>query len=209
MNKDYSVKCFHTGPLGVNTYIIAYNSKAAIIDPGGNTKWLLLEIKQMGCELTHIFLTHGHFDHIGAVEELKEATGAKCYAHKNDARMLEDPALNLSSFFYGQKISCKADIELNGGDIIHFGKGINVIHTPGHSSGGCCYDTGEFLFTGDTILEYDIGRSDYPGGNHSELISSIKYSLYKLEGDRKIYPGHGESTMLSDEKKFNHYVTAE
>jgi hydroxyacylglutathione hydrolase len=202
---EYAIKRLITGPVSVNTYLLFYKNSVAAIDPGGDNNRLVDRIEKSGCTLTHILLTHGHFDHIGAVSALKEATRALCCIHFADEEMLTDPAKNLSAAF-GLAISARADILLTGGDVIDFGLGIKVIHTPGHTPGGCCYDTGEHLFTGDTILEYDIGRTDFPGGSYTTLINSIKKKIYTIPGNRDVYPGHGERTTLDDERKYNNFV---
>ncbi|HOV69152.1 MAG TPA: MBL fold metallo-hydrolase, partial [Clostridia bacterium] len=157
----YTIYRLVTRPVSVNTYLLYYRNSVAAIDPGGDYERIIAEINKSRCTLTHILLTHGHFDHIGAVSALKEATRALCCIHFADEEMLKDPVKNLSAGF-GLQASARADIILMDGDVIDFGIGIKVIHTPGHTPGGCCFDTGEHLFTGDTILEYDIGRTDFP-----------------------------------------------
>ena len=204
--KPYFIQTLRIGPLQVNTYIVAYQGQALVVDPGGEAERILAVLRNNNLKLTHILLTHGHFDHIGAVNRLKRETDARVYIHRLDAPALEDPAWNLSDQFKPNLIICSCDVELEEGDTVDFGEGLRVIHTPGHTLGGCCYEMGDIVFTGDTILDYSIGRTDFPGGSYDDLMNSINNKLFKLEGDRIFYPGHGDMTRLSDEMEFNAFV---
>ena len=202
---DYSLQALRIGPLQVNTYILTYQDKALVIDPGGEAERILAALDDARAGLTHILLTHAHYDHIGAVNRLKKETGATVYIHALDAPALSDPVWNLSDQFRPHLVYADADVLLSDGDRIGFGDGLTVIHTPGHTVGGCCFDTGNWLFSGDTLLDYSIGRTDFPGGSTTELIHSIKEKLFPLS-ERIIYPGHGDPTRLSDEKRYNQFV---
>ena len=156
----------HTGLLKVNTYILYDGKDAAIIDPGGNHKRLLMELEQRGLQLGHILLTHGHFDHIGAVAPLKEVTGAQIYIHPLDAQMLHDPELSLASEFSRREIPpTEADRLINDGDIIELPfADIKVLHTPGHTRGGVCYVTDNMIFRVILCLIPPLGERIFPEG---------------------------------------------
>ena len=195
---------FETGPIKVNTYIIHDGKDAAIIDPGGNIKRILSELESKNLTLTKILLTHGHFDHIGAVEGLKKATGAKVYIHEEDEKMLKSNKYNLSTFTSNGVELTEADVLLKGGEVIDCPScKLTVIHTPGHTKGCVCYLGDGCIFTGDTLFCESVGRTDFPGGDYNELMQSIKEKLFSLEGDYVVYPGHEEFTTMDNERKNN------
>lgn len=201
------VKKLEVGPLGTNCYIVGCPEtlKGVVIDPGGNAKLLIKTIKELKLKIKYIINTHGHWDHIGANGELKEATGALLVIHEEDASCLTDPKNSLVGYFTKGQGGVKADELLQEGDVIKFGKEseLRVIHTPGHSLGGICLDEGEHLFTGDTLFAGSIGRTDLPGGSYQELMDSVRNKIFTLPGDRKIWPGHGPGSTLSNEKATN------
>ena len=197
------------GQLEVNCYLIgcAETGEGAVVDPGGDAEDILQAIKKLGIKPKYIICTHGHADHIAAVDEIKKATGAKVLIHSADAEMLTDPQKNLSVFM-GDNISLQpADKLLAEGDIIELGTvKLEVLHVPGHTVGGICLKTDQTVFSGDTLFAGSVGRSDFPGGNHSQLIKGIKEKLLSLPDETRVYPGHGPDTLIGQEKRHNPFL---
>lgn len=203
------IKKFVAGIYGANCYIVTdENSReSAIIDPGGTDSEIFEYIVLENLIVKYILITHGHLDHIGGVEYLREKTGAKVAIHKEDALMLLDPKLNLSSMSYNEIICNPADILLNDGEILYLGKNkIEVLHTPGHTPGGICFKIDDVCFTGDTLFKGSIGRTDFPGGDFNSIINSINNKLLKLNNNIVIYPGHGENSTIGQEKENNPFL---
>ena len=197
------------GQLGANCYI-AYCEKTlsgAVIDPGGNGKEIINIIRRENIKLSYIINTHGHADHIAANDEIKEATDASVLIHSADANMLVSAQDNLSAHIGNNLICQPADRLLNDGDIIMVGEiEFQVIHTPGHTLGGICVKANGVLFSGDTLFFQSIGRTDFPKGSHSQLISSIKNKLLTLADNVIVLPGHGEATTIGDERDTNPFI---
>lgn len=203
-----NVTYFAVGGLGTNCYIVSDNSgHAAIIDPGGDARRILNDVKQKSLTVDFILLTHAHFDHIMAVEELSMATDAQILVGAADAPMLYDAQLNLSTMVCPtQAVEVTAHRLLLDGEIIHVGDAtLTVMETPGHTRGSVCYLGEDVLFSGDTLFAGSIGRTDLPGGDMTALRQSLA-RLAALDGDYTVYPGHGEETTLSFEKAANPYL---
>lgn len=198
------------GALAVNTYLIGADDtdECAVIDPGV-AEPVLAELEKRSLRCTHILLTHGHFDHIDGVAELKEKTGAKVVVHEADAPMLGSGRLSLAVLLGQALRASQADITLGGGETLEIaGLSVRVLHTPGHTKGGVCYalETERALFCGDTLFCGGAGRTDFPGGNAAELFRSISDTLFSLEGDYAVCCGHQEATTLDYERRHNPLV---
>lgn len=194
------------GELESNCYLFICDEtkKAAIIDPGGDGVMIYHWVLEKGVKVEYILLTHGHIDHIAAVDELKQLLGAKVAIHTADAEMLTNPKYN-QSIYIGFPLAFEpADILLNDGDVITVGKEtLTVISTPGHSLGGVCFLTREGLFCGDTLFSGSIGRTDLRGGSEKQLLSSVRKRLFVLPAATRVFPGHMEETTIARELAFN------
>jgi len=199
---------FQAPPIFTNTYFYydADTLDACIIDPSGGIDKIMVMIRENMLKLKYILLTHGHYDHIGGVEELKSLTGAEVLAHKDEAELLIQPKWNMSKVGTGKEISIICDRLLEDGEVIELGKGrLSVIHTPGHTAGGACfYDKeGGILFSGDTLFRGTFGRYDLPTADSNALFASIKEKLLTLPSSVKVLPGHESATTIGQEKKTN------
>lgn len=199
------------GDLATNTYIVTdtESGECAVVDPAIESEELLQSLENKNVK--YILLTHGHFDHIGGVNAVKEQTGAKVVIHTKEKPFLSEIALNLFSWKYRDHKHIKAilaDILTDDGTEIPFGDGkIKVMHTPGHTMGGVCYifDDDRILFSGDTLFNLSAGRTDLPTGNAREELMSLA-KIGALEGDYKVYPGHEAETTLEFERENNRYM---
>lgn len=198
--------CITGGPLAENCYVLADETTgdAAVIDPGFENDRLMAALKDLNVRL--ILLTHGHFDHIGGAERLREKTGAPIASFETEAALAADPKINGSLMMLRRPIACTVDRLLQDGETFTVGTvPVTVLHTPGHTAGGCCYITPEAVFTGDTLMGYSIGRCDMPTGDESQLMTSLQ-KLTDLPGDPDICGGHGPVTTLLREKRNNPYL---
>lgn len=179
-----------------NTFILISGSDAAIFDPSASVNEISERLSSL--HLRAILLTHGHFDHMLSLDELRASYRCDVYVHENDADMLKDPALNASERFGMEFATLGADTLLRDGDTIRLGnEEISVISTPGHTPGSVCYDFGDGLICGDTLFSSGYGRYDLPGGDPYKLVESIN-KLAQIRENPMLYPGHGRSVRLND-----------
>ncbi len=199
---------FEIAQMGENCYLIATEEgNAAVIDPGGEANRILRYAEQNGFKIQKILLTHGHFDHILGVKELKDATAAKLYIHEADAVMLASGEENLASYFGAEYLPVTPDHTLVDGETITLDElCFTVLHTPGHTPGSVCYQLGQTLFTGDTLFAGSIGRTDFPKSSPLAMMQSLR-KLTALTADYKILSGHGDPTTLSWERDHNPYIS--
>ena len=178
-----------------NTYLLANDTEAVVIDPGYEADTILDALA--GKTLKAILLTHGHFDHVGAVKELVAETGCEVWIHAAEATMppmvTAGPLYFTHTYDEGDTVSPIAGLELT------------VLHTPGHIPGSVCLLMGREMFSGDTLFACSFGRTDLPGGDPRKMMESLR-RLASLQGNFFIHPGHGGSTTLDAEKRFNPYM---
>lgn len=198
-----------TPGMGVNCYLLSCpeTKKAILIDPGAGSKVIANWIKEKEILVSSILLTHGHYDHIGAVEDLRELLGVKVAIHKDDAEMLIDPFKNLSRFMGQNMVLSPAEILLEDNQVLDLGNlTLTVLHTPGHTPGSICLLTDDGLISGDTLFNGSVGRTDFPGGSMKKLLKSIHQKLMVLDDDVKVYPGHESPTTIGRERLYNPFI---
>ena len=195
-----NIKTMQVGPLGTNCYLLEdeHTRAAAVIDPGGDGARIEAQLRADGAELKLILLTHAHFDHTGGVAELHAAhPDVPVFLHPADAARLGSqvfPPIGAPTVPYGD------------GDVVKLGDlDIQVLHTPGHTPGGVCLIAGDALFTGDTLFQGSMGRTDLPGGSYEEIMASLA-RLARLPGDFHVLPGHMDLSTLEAERKSNYYM---
>lgn len=196
-----------TGMLASNCYIIGECGEGAVIDPGAKASEILKAVNELNLKIKYLILTHAHIDHILSMDELRRVLGAKVLVHEMDEGTLSNPLMNGSGLFGLSKVFGEADGLLKDGDVLMVGgMKLEIIHTPGHSSGSICIKAGSSIFTGDTLFMMSIGRSDLGDGDYELLMDSIKNRLMTLSDDTKVYPGHGTSTTIGYERENNPFV---
>ncbi len=181
-----------------------------VVDVPDKGRYLNETLEKNGFRVAGIFLTHGHFDHIWGAEELKEAADSQVliHAHEVEKEILTDAHKNVSDQA-GRPATLEADVYVKDGqEITVAGMTCKVIATPGHTAGGCCYYFEEegFLLSGDTLFQESVGRTDFPTGSMSTLVRSIKEKLFVLPDETTVFPGHGDSTTIGEEKKYNPFL---
>ena len=197
------IKCLPVGHLMTNCYIVTDETtlECAVVDPGDESNTILwyLEDNRLTCRA--ILLTHGHYDHVGAVDTLHEETGAPVYIHEAD----DGNALTFDGYVY---TAPAGSVHYKEGDTVTVGSLVfRVLETPGHTPGGVTLQVEDALFTGDTLFNGSCGRTDMPGGDMEQELRSLA-KIAALPGDYEVYPGHMDSSTLDFERRFNPYLTA-
>ena len=202
------IKSVVVGNLQVNCYIIAdeVSKKAIVIDPGDEPERIMDEVRGNGLAVEQIICTHGHFDHVGAVSDIRKETGARVLIHK-DELALYNGAKDMAAFWgYELETLPEPDVLVKGGDVIKVGAlSFEVIHTPGHSPGGICLYCGDIVITGDALFAGSVGRTDFPGGDMGKLKKSFR-RLMELPEKLAVLPGHGPQSTIGREKKTNMFA---
>ncbi len=188
-----------------NCYIVQDDKtkETMVIDAAGDVDKFVEMLDILQAKLKYIYLTHCHGDHIGGVQELKERYGGKIVAQRQAAENLKDPNINLTTYIGNEGLSIETDARVDDDDLLHLGElEFRVIHTPGHTSGGSCLycEKEQLLFSGDTLFRGTWGRTDVPTGDFEAIIKSITKKLMILPDETIVYPGHGKSTMIREEK---------
>lgn len=195
---------------GSNCWLVISGEEYVIIDPSPGAEVMLARIRQRELKienLKYILLTHGHFDHITGADSIREATGAPLAVHEADADCLYDPNKNQYKYFFREDLVLKpAEVILHDGDELSFGnEKLKVMHTPGHTKGSVCYISDTAVYSGDTLFDLGIGRTDLYGGDPTALLGSLK-KLMKLPRGLELYPGHGSLSTLQKQFDFNPYL---
>ncbi len=195
-----------------NCYLYAcpQTHEAVIIDPGDEAERILKAISKLNLTPKYILNTHGHIDHIRAIDAVSAVYPVPLAIHPDDVYMYTDEHVARRYGLSAPLVHRKPDILLKDGDRISFGTlTLEVLHTPGHTPGGVCFVSRPYcVFSGDTLFYEGIGRTDFEGGNYEQLINSIREKLYRLEDDLTVFPGHGPRTTIKEEKSDNPFVTA-
>jgi hydroxyacylglutathione hydrolase len=200
------------GPLQCNCVLLGCEKtkEAVLIDPGDEGPRIVEEVQKNGLTVKYVLHTHAHFDHIAGTADVKASLNPTLCLHKDDLQLYEN--LPMQGQFFGMKFGAAPEIDkfVQDEEEVIFGEHkLQVIHTPGHSPGSICLKllgAEEILFSGDTLFRQSIGRSDLWGGDYSKLIRSIKSRLLVLEGDTRVYPGHGPATRIGEEKTKNPFL---
>lgn len=201
-----NIEALTLGSYQTNCYLVweAGADRCAVIDPGYDPEAILGKVRSLGLTVDAVLLTHGHFDHVGAVEAIVNATGCPLWMSQSDYTQFKTP---INDFFYpihdcdfAEVSFCEDGEQIRAGNLT-----FTVLETPGHTPGSVCYLCGDALFSGDTLFAGSCGRTDLPGGDQRTIRRSLR-RLADLPGDFKVYPGHGEATTLETERRSNPYL---
>ena len=206
----YKIDVRVLGMVGTNCYLLCNTDtkECVLIDPADNAGKISEMIEQSGCMLKGILLTHGHFDHIMAAQAVKEKYNIPIYACRQEEEMLREPSVNMTAH-YGRDCSITPDRFLDDLDVFEVaGFSIQMIHTPGHTKGSCCYylKDEDVLFSGDTVFYGSVGRTDFPGGSTAQIVRSLHKLVDSLPEETEVFPGHDASTTIGYEKRYNPFV---
>ena len=205
------IETLSLGPLGTNCYILSKENNCLIIDPGGDDHIIKEYVRKNNLTPLAILLTHAHFDHIGAVQEIRTYYNIDVYLHDAEKTWLENPELNRSILFLGEENAYQIDAPdciIEPGELVIGDFKMGVVHTPGHSPGSVTFifEDDELIVSGDVLFQRGIGRTDLPGGDMQQLAHSIVTKIYVLNELFTVYPGHGPATKIKDEKELNPFT---
>ena len=207
--KGMKVETVVVGALETNCYLVYCEKtlECAVVDPGADPEKIFRAVADKNLKPVTLINTHGHVDHIGANKDIKDHFDVPLLIHEADVPMLQNALLSEIAFLLGAQASPDPDSFLREGDEIRFGESrLQVLHTPGHSPGSVSLKGEGLLLSGDTLFCGGVGRTDLPGGSWDELVRSIQERIFTLDGQTRVYPGHGPSTSVDQEKNANPYV---
>lgn len=204
-----NILCVPVGPLQANCYLLSDDEGATCaIDPGGDHERLADLLSERGLHLSHILLTHGHFDHLAGASQLAEVTGALVGCAQETVPMLRDPDSYIPFPGFGGIPGRDPDVVLRDGDVVEVGTlRIEVVSTPGHSPGDVTFAAGTALFCGDLLFYRSVGRTDFPGGDFDTLLASVQRLADRFPPDTQVFPGHMQATTLGDELRHNPFLS--
>ncbi len=200
------IKQYIAGPINANNYLVAdeTSKEAVLIDCSEKVQKILDDVKTLGLKVKYILFTHGHFDHVMGADVMKKELGAKVLGSEKDINQTELTKPILEMMGIPLIDTPQYDEFIDGNTKLNIGQTeICIIETPGHTEGGLCYLVEDNLFSGDTLFKNYVGRTDLPGGSFAKIENSVKNILFKLEDSVKVFPGHGDLTTISYEKKYN------
>lgn len=208
--KNIIIQNLILAPVGTNCLLVMNKEtkELLIVDPGDDPVTIRDAVTRFGGNPVAILLTHGHYDHILAVETVKDLFDIPVYAHREEQELLKSPSLNMSGSWM-KGFATKADHLLSDGQkLLLAGIEITVLHTPGHTKGSCCYylPDEQVLLSGDTLFAGSVGRMDFPTGSGAQMKASIDKLLTGLPEETEVYPGHGETTTIGYEKRYNPFA---
>lgn len=205
------IEKYVVGIIGTNCYLVINEEtkEAVLIDPGAYPLKIRNAVKEAGLKIKAVLLTHAHFDHIMGLDDVRKEFQVPVYVEEADLNMMTDGSRNLSVNYVNGGYQYKGATPVKDGQILEIaGMQFKVIHTPGHTPGGCCYymEKEGVLFSGDTLFQASVGRSDFPGGSASELVRSVREKLLALPDETHVYPGHMDETTIGYERRHNPFV---